>query len=252
MPGLRCAVWLGHAPAAPRPAVDGALLDGTERARAHRIADPAARAHYIAARAGIRRTLGAALGTAPERLAWGRTPCPGCGSERHGPPVLLGQERRLWLSVSRSGPWWLLALSHAGPVGVDVEAAGDAPGGGVGPAVLRRCFSAAERERIAGLPAAWRQREALRGWVRKEAVGKVLGTGTAAGLHAIEVLAGAWPAGHRTGTVRPPGGSRWPVAELPLGRALVAAVAGPGHGGDAAGGHGGHGGDAAPDGTART
>ncbi|WP_432746825.1 4'-phosphopantetheinyl transferase superfamily protein [Streptomyces sp. JH002] len=229
MPGGRCAVWLGHAPAAPRPAADGALLDGAERERADRMTDPVARAHYIAARAGIRRTLGAALGIPPAQVSFGRAPCPGCGSARHGPPVLLGQgprsEREMWLSVSRAGPWWLLALSYAGPVGVDLEVDRT----DVGPAVLRRCFSDAERARIAALPAAWRQREALRGWVRKEAVTKGwgTGTGTAAGLGSVEVLAGAWPAGYRAAVVRRAGRPDWPVAELPLGRRLVGALAGP-------------------------
>ena len=217
-------VWLGRAPARPDPA-DLAVLDADERRRAERCAEPAAAGHYVAARAGVRRAMAAALGTEPGALRWGRRSCPGCGSAAHGPPRLTRPDRAdLGVSVSRSGPWWLLAVASGGPVGVDIETS---DGTGVGAAVLRRCFSEAERAALTGLSPTDHAALALRGWVRKEAVAKAWGLGTAAELRAVEVLAGRWPAGARHGTVPGPGGEPWSVADLPLSPGLAGALAQP-------------------------
>jgi 4'-phosphopantetheinyl transferase len=52
--------------------------------------------------------------------------CRSCGSDRHGKPqvVLAGGHTPLHVSLSRSGDLAVAVVTDAGPVGVDVEAAG--------------------------------------------------------------------------------------------------------------------------------
>lgn len=50
--------------------------------------------------------------------------CRSCGSDQHGKPYVLGLESRtpIHVSLSRAGQLAVLAVSDAGPVGIDVEA----------------------------------------------------------------------------------------------------------------------------------
>jgi 4'-phosphopantetheinyl transferase len=161
-------------PPAGEPAPeDVALLSADERARATRYLRAIDRVRSVAARALLRRQLGACLGCDPAALVF--------ASNHHGKPMLAQGPA---FNVSHGGDWVLVAIAQA-PVtdlGIDVEpiqALSDLPD------VVARIATPAERQRIAAGPPA----EFLRIWTRKEAVVKALGLGLSAPLADIDVLA---------------------------------------------------------------
>ncbi|KRC64854.1 hypothetical protein ASE12_08815 [Aeromicrobium sp. Root236] len=48
--------------------------------------------------------------------------CRSCGSDRHGKPYVVGLDSPVHVSLSRTGGLAALAVTDAGPVGIDVEA----------------------------------------------------------------------------------------------------------------------------------
>ncbi|VXA93745.1 4'-phosphopantetheinyl transferase superfamily protein [Aeromicrobium sp. 9AM] len=84
--------------------------------------------------------------------------CRSCGSDQHGTPYVVGLETRVHVSLSRAGDLAALAVSDAGPVGIDVE----------------RLDAAAGSPDIAT-------------WVRKESVAKATGHGLTIDPDLIEV-----------------------------------------------------------------
>ncbi|WMX48577.1 4'-phosphopantetheinyl transferase superfamily protein [Streptomyces roseicoloratus] len=215
-------VWSVPLPGAARDG-DLALLDDAERARADRYLRPGDRASFVAGRAALRRVLAEHLGVGAGAIVWGRAPCPGCGSERHGPPRIAGPPTPLTFGFSRSGAWALVAVAPSGPVGVDVEA-------------LRTLdvretaalsLSPRESAYVLGLPHEERLRAFHRAWVRKEAVTKAVGVGIATDLRRVDVSP------DRTGTVTVrcdagTGPDTWTVTDLDVGEEAVAALALPG------------------------
>ncbi len=214
-------VWVGRVPDTAAPA-DLALLDGPEARRLAEFRDPVAAARYAGARAAVRRTAAGFLGVGPREVVWDRGPCPGCGDLRHGPPRLRRPDTGWRVGVSRSGPWWVLALSPGAAVGVDVEARGPQRV----PAVVRRCLSPAERAHLAALPEGPERDDAFtRCWVRKEAVVKGWGVGVATDLARVEVrpwTGAAVVAGREAGA---PDGGDWEVRDLDAGAGCLAALA---------------------------
>jgi 4'-phosphopantetheinyl transferase len=202
---------------------DVALLGATERERLRLFRDEPAAAAFARTRAGARRALGALLGVPASEIVLGREACPGCGDPRHGPPRLAHPDTPLAISLSRTTGRGLLALGTAARVGVDVEA-------------LRSCTDAMavlaltdrEREAVRSVPPGeQRDRLLLRGWTRKEAVVKALGTGlVGTRLNRLEthlddpgpVLISHAHRGRATA---------WSVADLDVGEGYVAAVATP-------------------------
>ncbi|MFF9675221.1 4'-phosphopantetheinyl transferase family protein [Streptomyces eurythermus] len=213
-------VWHGRAGDLPDPA-DLAVLDDTELSTFRRRGAPFA-ARYAGAHAAVRRILADHyLGGPPAAIRFGRHPCPRCGDPLHGRPRIVAPATRLDFSLSHSGPYWLLAVTAAGQVGVDIEqhtgrGFGDAPrialsDGELG--VLGRAGSEREYEEVF-----------LRAWTRKEAVLKAVGVGIVADLRRLDALTGAH------GPVRvdhkepgSPGG--WTVEDLILGPGRSAALA---------------------------
>ncbi|MFJ7068006.1 4'-phosphopantetheinyl transferase family protein [Streptomyces sp. NPDC101115] len=215
-------VWTVPLPASASES-DLALLDHAERARADRYLRARDRASFVAGRAALRRVLAEHLGVGPASIVWGRTPCPGCGSDRHGPPRIADPPTSSAFSFSRSGSYALVAVSPSGPVGVDVEAAR--------PLDVRelaaQCLSPKEAAYVLGLPAGERPEAFHRAWVRKEAVTKAVGVGIATDLTAVDVSP------DRLGTVvvhcdAGPGPSSWTVTDLGVGAGAFAALALPG------------------------
>lgn len=104
---------------------------------------------------------------APRKVLVWRQICHQCGGSDHGAPVtsLAGW----WLSVSHADAFDLIAVSSAGPLGVDHEPVGR--------------ISAPECRQVAAapgeLPADATAEQATRLWVRKEAVLKATGAGLA-------------------------------------------------------------------------
>lgn len=92
----------------------------------------------------------------------------------------VGLPARLHVAVSHGRGVVAVALSLAGPVGVDVEVVRPLPA----VALARRWFPIDEADWVAGHSPADRTRAFLALWTAKEAVGKALGTGLrGGGLH---------------------------------------------------------------------
>ncbi|MGW7071182.1 4'-phosphopantetheinyl transferase family protein [Streptomyces sp. NPDC054855] len=214
-------IWAGQVPgtAAER---DVALLDERERRRFDSFTDEVTRARYAGARAAIRRTVARWHGVEPTTVRWGVARCPGCGSRDHGPPYVRLPRSEWRSSVSRSGEWWLLALSYGAPVGVDLEHRG-AP---EAEAVVRRALTPEERAHVESAGEGGERDDALmRCWVRKEAVVKAWGVGLGTDLAGVAVR--PW---QESAVVERPGGGgveRWAVREVNVGEACVAALARP-------------------------
>jgi phosphopantetheinyl transferase len=153
------------------------LLDEQERERAARIVGEPARRRWKAARGMLRMLLGGYLGMGPGTLRFAR--------EAHGKPMLdLPDMGRLHFNLSHSGALGVYALTDMCAVGVDVE--------------LTERDARTRSHSV----------DFLRGWVRREAHGKCVGTGV------------------RNPTGVPPTESSdlW-ISELDLGPRAVAAVA---------------------------
>lgn len=191
---------VGLYPVAPHES-DRDLLDDAERARAERIARPAARARFAFAHATLRRVLGAYLEADPVALRFTRRPCRECGRPDVKPALAEGDVE---FSLSHCDGAVAVAVGRR-PVGVDVEqAARPARGGGR--------LLPVEREWLATLPPEARGRAFLELWTRKEARGKATGHGV---WHALA----EWDARDSAP------GDRFLVRSLPAGEELVAAVA---------------------------
>ncbi|MEU3738838.1 4'-phosphopantetheinyl transferase superfamily protein [Streptomyces sp. NPDC032198] len=223
-------IWAGRVPdtAAGR---DVALLDERETRRFERFRDEVTRARYAGARAAVRRTVAEWLGVEPSAVVWGVARCPGCGSDRHGPPYVRLPRTEWRTSVSRSGEWWMLALSYGMPVGVDLERR-SAP---EAPAVARRALTPEERAHVAAAREGVERDEALmRCWVRKEAVVKAWGVGLGTDLAAVAVR--PWQDSAVVERAAGSGGAvgggpeSWAVRDVPVGAAgadCLAALARP-------------------------
>jgi 4'-phosphopantetheinyl transferase len=182
---LECRVWWADLNDVRAARVE--LLDGVESARRDRYLRAEDRDRFTLGVVLSRVALGAALGLPPQRVPLDRT-CPKCGRP-HGAPRVEGGP---YLSVSHSGDRVAVAMSHGGPVGVDVEASGREPGENLAAHVL----SPAEAARHGTLDAAG----FLTYWTRKEAVLKATGDGLAVPMPDLTVSAPdepprllAWP-----------------------------------------------------------
>lgn len=150
----------------------------------------------------LRRAVAAHLEVDAEEVQTGRL-CPRCASTDHGRPVVLragrasgrGERRPVHVSLSRAAGRTVVAVTTAGPVGVDVEhvdAAGFDTFARVG----------LHRDEADG-DAAWRTRT----WVRKESLVKATGHGLAVDLRDVQV----------TAPDRAPGLVRWDGRDAPVG-----------------------------------
>jgi 4'-phosphopantetheinyl transferase len=160
-------VWLVDLAAAQ----GDAPLSVQERERAARLVREQDGRRWAAARAALRRLLGAYLGAEPGELRFTEGP--------HGKPALAGgQDGRaseLRFNLSHSGDTALVAVAHGLEVGVDVEL----PRRMVDHvAIARRVLTTEETNRIAAIAdPGERERAFLQAWVRWEAVLKCHGTG---------------------------------------------------------------------------
>ena len=161
-------VWTVHLAGLP---AGGELLDAAERGRWQRLRTAGLRDRFAAAHWARRRILADHLGVDPAGLRF--------VTGRWGKPELANQG--VFHSLSHSGGVAMVAVSHAAPVGVDVEALRpDLPAG----RLARTFFPPPEAGsvRAATDPVA----RYVRLWTRKEAAGKVTGIGLDRAL-AIEV-----------------------------------------------------------------
>jgi 4'-phosphopantetheinyl transferase len=213
-------VWHGRVPDVADPA-DLALLDDVEL-RAFRARSAPLDGHYAGAHAVVRRILvDHYLGGPPTTIRFGRQRCPRCGDHTHGRPRIVAPATRLDFSLSRSGPYWLLAVTAGGQVGVDIEQHVGLDFESAAQAVLSEDELAILRgtrgER-------GREEFFLRTWTRKEAVLKAAGVGIVADLSGLDVhpLRGG-PV--RIEHIEPGIHGSWAVEDIGVGAGLSAALA---------------------------
>ena len=125
--------------------------------------------------------LGELLGAEPPDVAIERH-CARCGSGDHGKPLLADRSAGIHFSLAHSGPHVVVAVSRAGPVGIDVEAL--KPNMDYRP-LYRRTLTADEA--VAFQAGAAGAHDFVRTWVRKEAVTKAVGSGIATPFHTFAV-----------------------------------------------------------------
>ena len=152
--------------------LDVSMLDEHELARAAKRSDPSA---FLTAHVLLRSLLADHTGDPAGSFSFVRS-CPTCGSDRHGKPMVDGQPD-LHVSISYGARLAVAALSHDGPVGVDVEAISAADFEGFD----RVTLSSDEIDdlRSAALAGSDLLRARCRLWARKEAILKATGHGLA-------------------------------------------------------------------------
>lgn len=141
------------------------LLDARERERAASFRRPSDRARYVFAHCVLRQILGAYLDRPPGALTYRWNPA--------GKPALERPEGT-YFNLSHSGDLVVVAVTRAGPVGVDVERI---TGSRDLETIARRFFAEEEWAGIEPLDAERRVVAFFRLWTRKEALLKGLGTG---------------------------------------------------------------------------
>ena len=175
-----------------------------DRAASLRLATPALRRRLLRGRALAREVLSRYVGVPGPDLVIDRT-CPECG-EQHGKPSLAAPPP--YFSVSRSGRTFVMAVATS-PVGVDIERLRRMDFAGI----AAKEFSPAEAAHVVAL-SGHRQADAFaRLWVRKEAMGKAIGSGLTPQVLRTDVLGAPGRAGE------------WTLIDLDLGPRLRAALA---------------------------
>ncbi|GGX91746.1 4'-phosphopantetheinyl transferase family protein [Streptomyces hiroshimensis] len=142
----------------------GRLL-GQEAQRYAGIRQEHTRRRFAASRLLLKYAAGAVLDADPGGLELARNP--------NGRPYLRGCGQ-LEVSLSHTGDILAVGLSHAGPIGVDVESSAR-PVYGTG--LAEESFTAYERAALGWLPEADRNTSMIRLWTLKEAYSKALGLG---------------------------------------------------------------------------
>lgn len=150
-------------------------LTGEERARASRFVTDELTARWACARATLRRILAARLDAPPCGLRF--------DVNAYGKPFLVPERQPpLHFNLSHSGGVAGLALSGHGPLGFDIEVRGEAP-----LEVAKDVFSDAERGALRRHSPAERPDAFYRGWTRKEAFIKAVGSGLSHPLKSFDV-----------------------------------------------------------------
>lgn len=170
-PPQSCTVWWAPVDAFRAAHLD--LLNTAEREKVARLMRDADRARSALGAAVLRLAVAERAGVRPHEVAIDRT-CPDC-DRPHGAPRLPGTG--LWASVSHSGRWVAVAVTAAGPVGVDVERIAEVDTDGLGAHVLASGEAAAVRD----------LRDFFVYWTRKEAVLKATGEGLRVPMHQVLV-----------------------------------------------------------------
>ncbi len=167
----RCEVWTSDL-GLLRPEHE-VWLDTTERARAATYARTDDRSRFVLGAVLLKLALAAAAGVRPGDIVVDRE-CDQCG-QQHGRPRVPALA--FHVSVAHSGSVVAVALTRAGPVGIDVEQRTGPPD----PAMLRRVLAPAERLDADG--------DFLSYWCRKESVVKATGDGLRVALTDVIVTA---------------------------------------------------------------
>ncbi len=203
MKRLECQVWTADV-AERRPAHDS-LLDEVELARLDTVRRPIDRARFVVGMAVLKCAVAVHEGCPAPSVRVDRR-CETCGGQ-HGRPGVPGTD--LHVSVSHSGPLVVVALTGAGPVGVDCEHR-----------VTNRLLPRARSVVTASEPIVG-PGDLLTYWCRKESVVKATGDGLRVPLREVVVS----PASERACLVSFRGQPLSAfLADLDLGAAYAAAL----------------------------
>jgi len=164
----------------PDATVEEALgvLSLEERRQAERLRTGELRRRFVVRRARLRGLLARYLDASPQAIRFERG--------AYGKPALASpwSDSGLQFSASHSTDLGLVAVARDIALGVDIER--------IRPladfeALVRRFFAASENDALHRLPEPERLEAFFRGWARKEAVLKALGTGLSLGLDRVVV-----------------------------------------------------------------
>jgi len=149
------------------------LLSKAERERADSMTAAGVRRDYVVSRILLRSVLGARLGVHGGSLTF--------AVSEHGKPMISSLAGRPSLQFNQSHSYgaWLLGVSREPPIGVDVETRRTVPNA---QRLAGRVFTDAERAELAAARLVAADADSpdvvfLRGWTRKEAVLKAVGSG---------------------------------------------------------------------------
>jgi 4'-phosphopantetheinyl transferase len=159
-------------------------LSSDERARSARLRSGPDRERFVLRRGALRRLLAEEVAVSPARLRFTAGP--------HGKPRLEGAGP--CFSASSSGSLFVVAISYAGEVGVDVERV--VPRSDLD-AMARDHFPRIVRARFAALGEGERLAAFYRIWTIEEAVSKLDGRGIADGMPVADVSIPAMKGGGR-------------------------------------------------------
>jgi 4'-phosphopantetheinyl transferase len=140
-----------------------AILSADEVARAERYRVEGPRQQFLAARTLLRRAIAAWLGSPPKNLTF--------VYNAYGKPS-LADAPTVAFSLAHSGDWLALAVSDAGPVGLDLEQKRP-----LALTSLSSYLAPPESAHIMGAPAGAKQDLFFRYWVLKESYLKATGRG---------------------------------------------------------------------------
>jgi len=197
-----------------------ALLRPEERARAGRFFAAGDAYRFARTRAALRLVLARYVHPSPTSLVFD-TRCRFCGGS-HGKPTLIG-ESAPHFSLSYVNDLALIAVTTAGPVGVDVEYIRGSRDTGQ---LMRAVLSPDERAELSSVPRELHARQILLCWVRKEAIVKAIGRGLAIDPRsfAVTVSLEQPPRVVRSPTKNPEVGN-WTLLDIPVGLDHVASAA---------------------------
>lgn len=158
----------------PLEELDRSSLSAQELGRIDRLRGDASRERSALARILVRVALAERLGIAPREVPLDWTAGPRLTRAATGP----------WLSLSHSAERVAVAVSDAGPIGLDIEAASRAET--LRPGTVERACSERERHDLAALSADERPLVALGLWTAKEAVLKATRHGLTVAPEGVE------------------------------------------------------------------
>ncbi len=153
-------------------------LSADEQARARRFKNTTDRLRWAFIRISVRKILSGYVHQPPSKIRF--------LVGKYGKPYMprVGTKPRLHFNLSHSGELALLAVTHRGPIGIDVEKRHELNDM---EALVQRFFSQAEQRQFNTLPHARRTDGFYNGWTGKEAIIKALGVGLSAPLDAFDV-----------------------------------------------------------------
>ncbi|HUY34483.1 MAG TPA: 4'-phosphopantetheinyl transferase superfamily protein [Pirellulales bacterium] len=193
------------------------LLSTDELLRAERLYSEQDRFRFAAGRSALRSILGRLLDEDPRRLVFEYA--------ENGKPGLANREvkDKLQFNVSHSHGLALIAAAWSRPVGVDVEQVREMADFGE---IVERFFSRHERAAFAEIAPDLKADAFFRGWVRKEAVLKVIGAGMSLPLDSFDVeMTPGQPARLLRIEGPPDEARRWSLADLNPAPGFVASLA---------------------------